>query len=214
MVKKADSIILIGGFSDTIELAELCGKKILGIVDNKLQGSYMGYEVFGDDHIALELFKEFSDVPLIITPDTPTTKEKLVTYYGKIGFSFTRLIAPGARISRYAQIGEGVIIHNGADISAMVIIGNFVRVNTYAVVGHDTKVGAYTTIAPSVVILGRVSIAESCYIGANSTIFPEIQINKNVIVAGGAVVMRNVDEDVTVIGNPIREFRGFRVPIV
>lgn len=199
-----DNIILIGGFHEIIELCEICNKRIIGIIDNKLKDQYLGYPILGDDKLALSLYKELGNIPIIVTPDIPEAREKLVKYYLNIGYKFCVLIHPNANISKYANIGNGIIIQNGVNISANVVVKDFVKINTYANIMHDSRIGEYSTIAPNAVVLGKVNISELSYIGANSTILPEKVIGKKTIIGAGAVVTKNVSSYKTVKGNPAK----------
>ena len=185
-------IILVGGFHEIIELCEICNKKIIGIIDNQLKHKYLGYRILGNDKMALYLFKEFGNIPIIVTPDIPVARKKLVKYYLNIGYKFCDLIHPNATISKYANIGNGIVIQNGVNISANVVVEDFVKINTYANIMHDSQIGEYTTIAPNVVILGKVKISGLCYIGSNATILPGREIGKGAIIGAGAIVTKNV----------------------
>lgn len=200
-------IILVGGFHEIIELCEICNKKIIGIIDNKLKNQYLGYRILGNDKMVSYLYKEFSNIPIVVTPDIPEVRKKLFEYYSNIGFKFCNLIHPKANISKYANIGEGVVIQNGVNISANVFVEDFVKINIYANVMHDSQIGKYTTIAPNAVILGRVKISQLCYIGSNSTLLPELNIGKNSVIGAGAVVTKDVGSKITVIGNPARTIK-------
>lgn len=80
------------------------------------------------------------------------------------------------------------------------------KLNTGCNVMHDCIINDFVTIAPNAVILGRVVIDEETYIGANSTILPETNIYKNVIVGAGAVVTKNIIEpDTKYVGIPARK---------
>jgi sugar O-acyltransferase (sialic acid O-acetyltransferase NeuD family) len=197
-------VILVGGFIEMIELCEKCNIKIVGIIDNNLKGSINGYPILGTDSNAPQLFNEFHSIPLVITPDLPVIRKKLVMYYAAIGFSFESVISPSAELSKSATIGKGVVIQSGVNISSNVFVNEFVKLNTNANIMHDCRIGAFSTVAPNAVVLGRVSIFEQCYIGANSTILPEIEISKNVIVGAGAVVSKNIEEGLTVKGVPAK----------
>jgi len=196
--------ILIGGFIEIIELCELCNINILGIIDNKIEKEYCGYPILGNDNDAKQLSYRFKKIPLILTPDLPATRKKLAYYYSSLGFSFLNLISPRATVSKSSKIGKGVVIQSGANVSANVAIDEFVRLNTNANVMHDCKIGAFTTIAPCAVLLGRGNIGCSCYIGANSTILPDITVEDNAIIAAGAVVVKNVGAGKTVKGIPAK----------
>jgi sugar O-acyltransferase (sialic acid O-acetyltransferase NeuD family) len=164
----------------------------------------MGYEILGKDKIAADLYKNYKNVPLIVTPDKPANRKKLALYYSQIGFQFCNLISPSALVSKYADIGKGVTIHSGANVSSMASVGDFVRINCFANIMHDTRIGKFCTIAPNVVVLGRVKIFESCYIGSNATVLPEIVIGENAVIGAGAVVTKDVSNNATVVGNPAR----------
>jgi len=69
---------------------------------------------------------------------------------------------------------------------------------------HNCAIGNFVTIAPNAVILGRVNIADSTYIGANSTILPDKSIGENVIVGAGAVVTKNFDSNSIIKGIPAK----------
>ena len=86
-------VILIGGFSEIIELCELCNYDIIGIIDNNLKKSYMDYEIIGDDKSAEKIYKSHKNIKLIVTPDLPKTRKIIVQYYSKIGFKFCSLIS-------------------------------------------------------------------------------------------------------------------------
>jgi sugar O-acyltransferase (sialic acid O-acetyltransferase NeuD family) len=201
---KDNKVILVGGFHEIIELCEVSGKSIVGIIDNQLRGEYYGYEVLGDDNDANDLYKKYSEIPLIITPDLPNVRKALVEYYSKIGFKFCNLIHTGASISKYARIGNGVIIQNMVNVSTNVIIKDFVKISSCANIMHDTMVDSYSTIAPNAVILGRVKINESCYIGSNSTVLPNLEIGSKTVVGAGSVVTKNVPDHKIVKGVPAK----------
>ena len=177
---------------------------IIGIIDNNLKEEYFGYPVLGSDNDAKNIFVKYKDVPVVITPDLPSIRVNLACYYFSIGFKFENIISSNAKISKTADIGNGLIIQNGVNISSKVSLGNFVKLNTNANIMHDSIIGDYVTIAPNVVILGRVNIEKNSYIGANSTILPDIKINHNVIVGAGAVVTRDVLEGKVVKGIPAK----------
>lgn len=197
-------VILVGGFHEIIELCELCEYTIVGIIDNHLKGIYYNYPIIGTDSDALDLSKRYKDCSLIVSPDCPKIREKLVNYYYSLGFKFVSLLSPQANISKYAHIGIGTIIQSGVNVSSETHIGRFVKLNTNCNVMHDNYIGDYTTIAPNAVTLGKVTIDACSYIGANSTILPNIVICKNCIVGAGSVVTKAIKEPGIWVGSPAR----------
>jgi UDP-N-acetylbacillosamine N-acetyltransferase len=196
------NVILVGGFSEIVELCELSKIEIVGIIDNKLSGKYRDYKIIGTDKDAHDLYGKFSKVPVVITPDKPDARLCLSRLYQKIGFCFCNLVHPGASISKSAKLGTGIIIQNSANVSSNVIVDDFVKVNVGAKIMHDCVIGKFTTIAPNAVLLGRVSIGKGCYIGAQSTILNDLMVSDNAIVAAAGVVTKNVTKGKIVKGNP------------
>jgi len=199
-----NEIILVGGFPETIELCELCGYKIVGIVDNVQDGKILGYSVLGKDKDAAHLYHKFSDIPVIVAVDKPAIRQKLIALYRQVGFTFASIISPKAFVSPSAKLGEGVIVQSFCNISTNVIVGDFVKLNTYANAMHDCVIEDYCTIAPNAVLLGNVYVGKASYIGANATVIQTNRIGKNVTVGASAVVTKDIMDGLTVIGVPAR----------
>ena len=198
------NVILVGAFHEVIELCEECRYDIVGIIDNNIIGEYYGIPIIGKDSDAKSLFFHYGNCKLIITPDSPIVRKKLVDYYNSIGYKFATLVSPLAKISKYADIGEGNVIQSGVNVSSNTHIGNFCKLNTYCNVMHDNIIGNFCSIAPNAVLLGRVTIGNQVYIGANSTILPEITVEDKAVVGAGSVVTKIVKTGTTVKGVPAK----------
>lgn len=197
-------IILVGAFHEIIELCNECNLNIIGIIDNNIKNSYMGIPILGTDYDAEKLYNKYSDIPIVITPDSPSIRKKLYNIYKKIGYTFQSVISPLAKISVYSSLGQGIVIQHGVNVSSGTIIDDFVKLNTNANVMHDCHVGNFVSVAPNAVVLGYVQIKNSSYIGANSTILPYKVIGENSIVGAGSVVTKNVGDNLIVKGNPAK----------
>jgi sugar O-acyltransferase (sialic acid O-acetyltransferase NeuD family) len=209
MPSQSDRIILVGGFPEVIELAEECGKQIVGVIDPDPAAASHGYPVLGADSDAAAIRRQYPDVPVFVSVDEPDHRARLVELYTQQhGFRFATLIHPQAKLSRTATHGVGVMIQYGAHLSAHVRLDDYVRVNVSANVMHDVRVGRFTTIAPNAVILGRVTIRERCYIGAHSTLMPDVEIGEGACVGAQANVTKSVAPGAVVMGNPARAARG------
>lgn len=197
-------IIIVGAFHEMIELCEDCGFQIVGIIDNQHTGEFNGIPILGTDEDAENIYREYSDCSIVLTPDLPRVRKKLSALYSQKGFQFATVISPKAIISRSAKIGQGTVIQACVNVSAGSTIGEFVKLNTYANVMHDDIVGNYATIAPNAVLLGYVQIGESAYIGANSTVLPHLNIGCGATVGAGAVVTKDVNNNLIVKGVPAK----------
>jgi len=61
-------------------------------------------------------------------------------------------------------------------------------------IGHHSKIGSHSFISSHVVISGGCDIGENCFLGVNSTLRDNIKLGNFVVVASGAVVMKNCEE--------------------
>lgn len=78
------------------------------------------------------------------------------------------------------------------------------------VIHSNTKIGNNCLIAQNVTIgrnfgdLNVPSIGDDVYIGAGSVVFGEIHIGNNVIIGSNSLINKDVPDNCTVVGNPMR----------
>lgn len=193
-------VILIGFFSECVELCEKSGFKILGYVDKC--NYFNNYNYLGNDDYFIKNKQKYLSNNLFLVPDSPSLRKRLYSKYTSEGFSFATVISPNAIISKTAVIGEGCMIQDGCNISSNVILEKCVRINSMANVMHDVSVSDFSVVAPSAVLLGHVKVNNEAYIGANATILPNLSVGEKSIVGAGAVVTKDVDNEVVVAGIP------------
>lgn len=184
-------VIILGAFQETVELCELCGLEIVGIVDNGQDKSFSGYPILGSDEDRFVLAKHYQDALLVNGPDSSRVKKKLFDLYTILGFRFATVVSPKANISKTAIIGEGSIIQSGVNVSSNAKIGCFCKLNFNANIMHDVTVGDFTIIAPNVVVLGRSQIGNEVYIGANSTIEHDTVIENGIRIQSASYIVNN-----------------------
>ena len=84
------------------------------------------------------------------------------------------------------------------------VIKNYVKVGCLNVLGHACKIGERTLIAGGAAISGATIIGHDCWIGPNATVSHMIEIGDNTRVGIGSVVMKSIESDKVVVGNPAR----------
>mgnify|MGYP003379570671 CR=1 FL=1 len=62
----------------------------------------------------------------------------------------------------------------------------------------------YATILPSVNLSGNTITKKYTTIGTGTKVIQGITIGENVIIGAGTVVIRDIEDNVTVVGNPAR----------
>jgi sugar O-acyltransferase (sialic acid O-acetyltransferase NeuD family) len=102
-------------------------------------------------------------------------------------------------------MGDGVMIAANATINPLAEIGRGVICNTSSSIDHECIIGDFTHIAPGAVLCGNVKVGRSTFIGANSVIRQGIIIGNNVTIGAGTVVVKDIPDNSTVIGNPARK---------
>ncbi len=145
-----------------------------------------------------------SEVEYIIALGEPLNKKRVYDDLILRGYSLTNLIAPDAQVSPYAKIGSGIIVKKGSIIQAEARVGDNVTLQSYVAIGHGAKIGNHCQLSTFSVIGGETVVGKNTYISMNCSIRDKISIGENVIVSAGSAVLKDVESNVTVAGNPAR----------
>lgn len=180
-----------------IEIMENNKLQLSGVYDDKITNNVLlGYKVLGRLRAEDILQKRF------LLAIGNNLHRKAITE--KFALKYFTLLHPEAAISKRTTLGKGTVVMSGVVINADAIIGNHVIINTSAVVEHDTQIGDFVHVAPHATVCGGVIIGSGSFVGAGAIINPYLKIGKNVIIGSGAVILKDVPDDVTVVGNPGR----------
>lgn len=131
-------------------------------------------------------------------------REKVVYRQLPAETEYPVIIHPSARISKWVNIGRGSIICAGNIITCDISIGEFATINLGCTIGHDTIIGRFFTANPSVNISGSCTIGDFVNAGTNAAIRQGISICNDVVIGMGAIVIKDISEGGTYIGNPAR----------
>jgi len=99
---------------------------------------------------------------------------------------------------------HGIMISPNVTINAFAKIGIGAICNTYSIIEHECIIGDFAHIAPGAVLCGNVKVGENSFVGAKSVVRENITIGKNVIIGAGSVVVKDIPDNVKVVGNPAR----------
>lgn len=104
--------------------------------------------------------------------------------------------------------GENVFIN----VNCVVLDENKVTIGSNVFLGPGVQI--YTSSHPVDAILRRthkitkpVSIGDDCWIGGNAIILPGITIGNGVVIGAGAVVTKDIPDNVMAVGNPAKVVR-------
>jgi sugar O-acyltransferase (sialic acid O-acetyltransferase NeuD family) len=112
------------------------------------------------------------------------------------------LFCEGVRIGKGLQAMPRVVVNNG------VLIGDYCLLNTNCTIDHECQIGNGVHVMGAAALAGGVKVGNYSTIGTNATILPNVRIGQNVYVGAGAVVNRDVGDNVVVVGVPAKVIRA------
>ena len=201
-------IVIIGASGFATEVAWLIEEinnykkewEILGFIDDNFKNlpkCINGYKVLGDISYINELS---DDIFLIIGIGNGKIRENIVK---KIqNRKFATLIHPDIKISLTNKIEEGTIICSGSILTVNINIKKHCIINLDCTIGHSATLEEYVTVLPSTNISGNVNIKRCTTLGTGVKIIQGITIGENVMLGAVAIIIKDVENNCTVVGNP------------
>ncbi len=207
-----ERIILIGGGGHckvvVSILRELNKFEIIGISDvpEKLGERVLDVPIKFTDGELRKIFDSGVRYAFITVGSVGNPRKRIELFQKakSIGFELPVIISKNAVVSSDAKIGEGTVIMPGVIINPGVRIGKNAIVNTGAIIEHDAFIDDHVHIAPGVTLSGNVRIGCCSHIGTGASVIQEVQIGNNVIVGAGAVVVKDIPDNVVAKGVPAR----------
>lgn len=191
-----------------IDLAEQCGYRVAGLyhyVPGREGETYFGHTIVGcnDDLFRQDLTGKCFAISVGDNHIRADIYHKILASGGEVPV----LVHPAAVVSKYAQIGQGVIVHANSVVSPDVVIGDDSVISSNDMIAHGSRVEEHCFIASNVVLGAYVTMQDYAFIGSGATVISgKVEtIGRNAIVGAGAVVTKTVASGVRVAGNPARE---------
>lgn len=137
----------------------------------------------------------------------------------------SKVIGDNSRIWQFSVVLQGAKIGDHCNLCANtfvendVVIGNNVTVKCGVQLWDGLRVGNNVFIGPNVTFCNdkhpksgnrdfqclQTIIEDDVSIGANATILPGVRLGKGCVVGAGAVVTKDVPQNIVVVGNPAKE---------
>ena len=205
-------MILIGysGHSYVVHgIFDALDKKVTGYFDNEEKATnpynlkYLGKETSEEAFTVLK-----SDEFFIAIGDN-AIRQKIYENFAARGCMPVNAIHPSAVIDPKAELAaHGIMISSNVSINALSTIGNAVICNTGCIIEHECEVGDFVHIGPGTVLCGNVTVGKGTFVGANAVVRQGVNIGKNCVIGAGAVVIKDIPDNVVVIGNPSRDLEA------
>jgi len=161
----------------------------------------IGLEVIGKTSDA---FKYKNEAEFFVAIGNNTTRERIQEQLEENGLELATLIHPNAVIGIDVVIGTGTVVMPGAVINCCSIIGKGCIINSSSSVDHDNVIEDYVHVSPGANLAGTVTVGKGSWIGIGSSISNNVRICKGCIVGAGAVVVKDINEQGTYVGVPVR----------
>jgi acetyltransferase-like isoleucine patch superfamily enzyme len=153
--------------------------------------------------------------------------EDTIVSTGAIVFAGTRvgarvIVGDQACVRERCDIGDDVVIGRGALVENDSTIGTLTKIQAMAYVTSYSTLEENVFIAPCVIttndnFMGRTerrhalrrgpTIRRGARVGAGAVLCPGVEIGEEAFVGAGAVVLKDVEPRVVVVGNPARTLR-------
>jgi sugar O-acyltransferase (sialic acid O-acetyltransferase NeuD family) len=199
-------IIGAGGHGKVVaDIARQMGKwRDIAFLDDLFPGSHMvcEWKVLGKTTEVNRFREQYPEA--IVAIGANSLRLEIQKEMSRAGFQFPVLIHPDASVSPLTSIGPGTVICPQAAVIIGCRVGVGVIVNTGASIGHDCLLEDGVHVAPGVRLAGGVSIGESSWIGIGATVKECVSIGHGVIVGAGSTIIRDIPNEVTVVGSPGR----------
>jgi sugar O-acyltransferase (sialic acid O-acetyltransferase NeuD family) len=133
---------------------------------------------------------------------SPRSRKAIAVRASTLGFDFCTVVHPNVRMSRWVELGAGVIVAAGGILTTQIKIGPHTIVNMDSTIGHDTIVGAYCNVNPGCHISGCVKLGDGVEFGTGAVIIQGKSVGDWSIIGAGAVVAKDIPSHVTAFGVP------------
>lgn len=205
--------VVLGGGGNAavlIEAVRAGGQSIVRAVldqDSSLWGrSLLGTPILGGDDQLPELIRQGADCFLVGlgTVGSGTARRRLFELGISSGLEAFSVVHPSAVVSPSATLGRGCQLLPKCVVHTRARLGDNVLVNTGVIVEHDCVVGDHVHIATGALLAGNVSVGEGAFIGLGACVRQGVRIGRCAIVGAGAVVVKDVADNIVVVGVPAR----------
>jgi len=205
-------IFVLGSSGHTkvvIDVIEQEGRyRIAGVLDphRSIGERFFGIEVVGQESELPDLLTRFPDAEVLVTIGDNTVRKRVMDSVEAlpVPVPFATVVHPSAQIGREVELGAGTVVMASTTINPGTHVGRGVIVNTGANVDHDCD---YVSIAPGATLGGNVKVGSRGVVSLGASVKHGISIGANTVVGAGAVVLKDVPDNLVAYGVPAATIR-------
>ncbi|MDF1881432.1 acetyltransferase [Sulfurimonas sp. MAG313] len=157
-----------------------------------------------DAHTFLVYLEFYHEVPIALGIGNNLVRKKVMEKFLSHGLTVATLIHPSAVISPSVEMGKGSVVMANVVVNADARVGKATILNTSCVVEHDNTIEDFVHLSPNVSLAGNVTVKKYTHVGIGTSVIQGVIIGENSIVGAGSVVIKDVKDNVTVYGVPVK----------
>ena len=204
-MKKKLILIGAGGYAKSvIDSIDIEKYHIYGFIDDIKGGTHLGYPILAN---SLDKIIDKQEFCYFVSIGDNNKRTFWYNELSKKNLEIINVIDKTAILSKNIPYGHGLFVGKAAIINSDVRIGENVIINTKALIEHGGIIGHNSNISTNATLNGDVEIGMGCFIGSSSVINGQIKIGNRATVGAGAVVIKDVEENTTVVGIPAKEIK-------
>lgn len=189
-----------------IELAELLGYTIAGLYhyeNDRVETTFYDIPIIGCNE---ELFEndDLSEYCFSLSMGNSAIRSSLDSAIRKRGGVVPTMIHPSASVSKYANLGDGIVVHSNTTVQPSARISRSSVVSANSVIAHDAIIGEGVYIAAGSIVGAHAQVQRNAFIGLGSVLIPDKVkfVGENAVIGAGSVVTKSVEPNTIVAGNP------------
>ena len=210
-------IVIIGGKGTAVVVAEAIidaierfnyNAEILGFAfDDPDMTQVMEYPILCHSYEAKEKFESYEDVKflyLLYRSDLIKVRSELRDSFGIPREKYLNFIHPAAYVARSVKMGYGNILLTNCVVNSNAQLGDFNTFNAACLIGHDTIIGNSNFAAAHTCIGSGLHIGNMNFFGINCCLKNKVTMGNCNLIGQCANVVKNVDNDLVLVGNPAK----------
>lgn len=131
-------------------------------------------------------------------------KAKILGQLRAAGRRVPSFVHPACHVHPSCRIGDGCVLYPMCNLDQEVELKAAVLLHNSVVVSHNSSLGTAVFCSPGVILSGHVTIGEAAFLGTGTLVSSNLRIGARSRVGIGTVVCRDLPDDTSAIGNPMR----------